>query len=83
MSGRAGCGSARNSRHRDDVAEALEWRGRTFERAPGQGLKGIRLTLAGMPFSSRTSSRASAGESLTSFSMTYSKVMRRALVRPG
>src|SRR5271170_6321484 len=51
--------------------------------APGQGLNGIRLTLAGMPARSRTSSRASAGLSLTPFSITYSKVMRRALVAPG
>src|SRR5258707_3843324 len=51
--------------------------------APGHGLNGIRLTLAGMPFSSRTSSRASAGLSLTPFSITYSKVMRRAFLHPG
>ena len=51
--------------------------------APGHGLNGIRLTLAGMPSSSRTSSRASAGLSLTPFSITYSKVMRRALLDAG
>ena len=51
--------------------------------APGHGLNGIRLTLAGMPCNSRTSSRASAGLSLTPFSITYSNVMRRALLDPG
>ena len=51
--------------------------------APGQGLKGIRLTLAGSPASRRARARASAGLSLTPFSMTYSKVMRRALWAPG
>ena len=51
--------------------------------APGQGLKGIRFTLAGMALRSRAISRASAGESFTPFSMTYSKVMRRALWTPG
>ena len=50
---------------------------------PGQGLKGMRLILAGMPFSSRTSWRASAALSLTPFSITYSKVMRRAFDTPG
>ena len=35
-----------------------------------------------MPAISRTSSRASASLSLTPFSMTYSKVMRRALLTP-
>src|SRR6185437_3049149 len=51
--------------------------------APGHGLNGIRLTLAGMPARRRTSALASAGLSLTPFSMTYSKVMRRALLEPG
>ena len=50
---------------------------------PGQGLKGIRLIFAGMPFRSCTSALASASESLTPFSITYSKVMRRAFERPG
>ncbi len=50
---------------------------------PGQGLNGMRFTLAGMPAIRRTSSRASAWLSLTPFSMTYSKVMRRALEAPG
>ena len=51
--------------------------------APGHGLNGIRLNLAGMPAISRASALASAGWSLTPFSMTYSKVMRRALSAPG
>ena len=51
--------------------------------APGQALKGIRLTLAGTPSMSLISALASAGESLTPFSITYSKVMRRALLSPG
>src|SRR5947199_126748 len=49
--------------------------------APGHGLNGIRLTFAGMPATSRTSSRASAGLSLIPFNMTYSKVMRRAFAQ--
>jgi hypothetical protein len=36
-----------------------------------------------MPRISRTSSRASASESFTPRSMTYSKVIRRALDAPG
>ena len=43
----------------------------------------MRLILAGRPFSRRTSARASAGVSLIPFSITYSKVMRRALEAPG
>ena len=50
---------------------------------PGHGLKGIILTLAGMPSMRRTSSRASASESLTPFSMTYSKVIRREFLAVG
>src|SRR5207253_1261241 len=50
---------------------------------PGQGLKGIRLIFAGRPASSRTRARASAGVSLIPFSITYSKVTRLALERPG
>src|SRR5207302_9767713 len=50
---------------------------------PGHGLNGMRLIFAGMRFNSRTSSRASAGESFTPFSITYSKVMRRAFEAPG
>jgi hypothetical protein len=46
-------------------------------------LNGIRLIFAGMPLRRRTSSRASASESLTPFSITYSKVMRRAFDTPG
>ena len=55
----------------------------THRRVPGHGLKGMRLIFAGMPLSSRTSAFASARLSLTSLSITYSKVMRRALDRPG
>ena len=51
--------------------------------APGQALNGIRFTLAGMPAISFTSARASAGESFTPLSITYSKVMRRAFLAPG
>src|SRR5260221_12145346 len=51
--------------------------------APGHGLNGIRLTLAGMPFKSHTSYFASARLSLMPLSMTYSKGMRRALLDPG
>src|SRR6185295_10655580 len=43
----------------------------------------MRLILAGMPCNSRTSSFASAGVSLTPFSITYSKVMRRAFEDEG
>jgi hypothetical protein len=50
---------------------------------PGQGLNGIRLILAGIPFNSRTSSRASARLSFTPSSITYSNVMRRAFDTPG
>ena len=41
------------------------------------------LILAGIPASSLISARASSRLSFSPFSMTYSKVMRRALERPG
>src|SRR5690606_18419746 len=44
---------------------------------PGNGLKGIRFTFAGRSSNSPASRSAQAGESLTPFSMTYSKVMNR------
>ena len=50
---------------------------------PGQGLKGIKFTFAGMPLINRTNSRASASLSFTPRSITYSNVMRRALEAPG
>src|ERR1700712_4435517 len=50
---------------------------------PGHGLNGIRFTFAGIPAISRTSSRASASESLIPFNMIYSKVIRRAFEDPG
>src|SRR5262249_61070754 len=50
---------------------------------PGHGLNGMRLIFAGIPASRLTSALASPSESLTSLSMTYSKVMRRAFDRPG
>src|SRR5260370_41554162 len=50
---------------------------------PGHGLNGMRLIFAGIPASSLTSALASAGESLTPLSMTYSNGMRRALETPG
>src|SRR5690606_25627702 len=50
---------------------------------PGHGLNGIRLIFEGMPRSSWTRARASAGLSLTPLSITYSNVARRALPRPG
>src|SRR2546421_2838851 len=43
---------------------------------PSQSLKGIRLTFARTPRRSRTSRRASSGESLIPSSMTYSKKTR-------
>src|SRR5690606_4917239 len=46
---------------------------------PGNGLKGMRLTLAGWPRSSFASARACAGVSFTPSSMTYSKVTLRPL----
>src|SRR3546814_7051831 len=48
------------------------------KKLPGQGLKGMRFTLAGMPFSRPMRRRASSSLSFTPFRMTYSKVMRRA-----
>src|SRR5579875_4107644 len=45
--------------------------------APGKGLKQIRLSLARIGASSLTRRRASASESLTPASITYSKVTRR------
>src|SRR3546814_4650327 len=53
--------------------------------APGHGLNGIRLTLAGSRYLriSRTSSRASSSLSFLSFNITYSNVIRRALLAPG
>ena len=52
---------------------------------PGNALNGIRFTFAGSRYwrISRTSSRASASLSFLSLSITYSKVMRRALETPG
>src|SRR4030095_8675604 len=43
---------------------------------PAASLRGSRFTLPLIPFSSRTSRRASSGVSFTSFNITYSKVMR-------
>src|SRR6185503_760747 len=53
--------------------------------APGQGLKGIRFTFAGSLYLRirRTSSRACSSLSFLPFSITYSKVIRRALFAPG
>jgi hypothetical protein len=52
-------------------------------RLPGHGLNGIKFTFAGIPAISRISSRASLALSLMSFSMTYSKVIRRAFDAEG
>ena len=52
-------------------------------RCRATGLNGMRLILAGMPLSSLTSALASASESLTPLSITYSNVMRRALESAG
>jgi hypothetical protein len=53
--------------------------------APGHGLNGIRLTLAGSLYCliSLTSSRASSSLSFLSLSITYSNVIRRAFEAPG
>src|SRR4051812_30979612 len=51
--------------------------------APGHGLNGIKFTLAWIPLSNFTNSRASVSESFTPLSMTYSNVMRRALLAAG
>src|SRR5712691_715614 len=54
----------------------MRWRGGRWKPEPSQSLNGIRLILARIPFSSRTSRRASSAPSLTPSSSTYSKVMR-------
>src|SRR3546814_4243887 len=74
----------RDMRGREPVGEARYGRRLgAFEEAAGPGMKGMRFTLAGMPFSRPMRRRASSSLSFTPFSMTYSKVMRRALWVPG
>ena len=48
--------------------------GERVKSPPGNGLKGIRFTLAGKPFSNAAKALASPAESFTWFNMTYSKV---------
>ena len=65
------------------IEVVAQFPGASAEEVERQVTIPLEVTLAGMPASSRTSSRASAGLSLMPFSITYSKVMRRALLAPG
>src|SRR5262245_18634247 len=89
----AGCENIATARraHRRRIAGIEHDLGEFFDLVPvrafiagtGPGIERKRLILAGMPLSRRTSSLASAALSLTPLSITYSKVIRRALERPG
>ena len=65
-----------------DVPDGAELIHNPVSKAPGFRMGNV-YVMAGVPSIRRTISRASAGLSLTPLSMTYSKVIRRALFAVG
>ena len=75
---RGSCGSSSRSRRRSAPSGTRRSAraGSSRTRRPGNGFQGIRLNLQGTSRTSRASSRACSGESLTPSSITYSNVTK-------